>query len=993
MPTVLTDTLTQGQIVIATTAGGGTPAVPPLTYQGFRTGGGAINPIPGLVYANAAGWTVMSAPNGGDIDLTVDISSDPSLGGIPGQDPWEFCRSVLVFTDANGDEFEVPISKRIDPQFVAMANQPPNAEDVYMTLSFDTPGTVDVLVNDSDPEGDPLEVKSTGPDAPFSPDGTITVGPAPDYLLTFTPTPGFSGSTTITYCIDDGNGGTDTAQVLVTVNPGPNLPPVAVDDTLTAPYETATTVDVLANDSDPDGDPLEVKSTGPDAPTSPNGTVTVGPAPGYILTFTPAAGFSGTTTINYCIDDGNGGTASAQVTVTVTPPITALGADGTSATFPNPPATFDPKNAPVELSVTRQGFDTSANPTTVTDTVTVLGRIREPYPNESTLTADQVALSHFIYAGDTVPGLTNPSARQYPMPQGMWLNTDRERITGNMHTLQLAVAHGEARNGAPVAAVEFSISDGTNTATAMGVMSQTTFNASGLTVPHFEADVDVSGLTPGAEVVIDATIYPWVGNAFTISADAYPYPNVAAPAEIGLSTLRALNDRDGSYGTAYAYVDPAGNDGTGVADATAGTAQASPFATIPAAVAAVQGYNNANFGRNEAGGGVVRLEAGTHTMASFRTAGQSTIMPLLLEAANPANKTTTILTDAGANTQSSLPDWVRIKDITIRKTTGGVICFDTGQEDMSNMLICENVDFDSDGVGGWRAWVYRVGRFIMKECADVNALSFQTGWRFSSEAKVMYTIGCDDCSGNGTYDSIGSNWDTAFRQLDVPGNKPIGRSPFLGWNFISYDGTNPVVHIFGYVIDERGTAVVGNVIESWGTSANATLSLSADGQDDAAQNVVVQHNSVIGERTNILYLDGSVNADKSGYVQRNLFQELNIKSDVFASQATNVGNWPVRYKASFADNSVIDGAQNTNTAAEYDPISWLGELAGFCEVDGVVANFADDASNTGTDDGAGDYALGSGSTVGLIAGTGPSYGVDLYGNAMAAGDYHGAVTQ
>jgi hypothetical protein len=99
---------------------------------------------------------------------------------------------------------------------------------------------------------------------------------------------------------------------------------VAVNDTATTSVGTAVTIAVLANDSDPDGDPLTVTGTGPAA----HGTTVVN-ADGTIR-YTPASGFAGTDTFAYTISDGRGGTATATVTVTI------VRAQGTITAAPNP---------------------------------------------------------------------------------------------------------------------------------------------------------------------------------------------------------------------------------------------------------------------------------------------------------------------------------------------------------------------------------------------------------------------------------------------------------------------------------------------------------------------------------------------------------------------------------------------------------------------------------------------------------------------------------
>ncbi|MCM2357544.1 MAG: Ig-like domain-containing protein [Geobacteraceae bacterium] len=90
-----------------------------------------------------------------------------------------------------------------------------------------------------------------------------------------------------------------------------NHPPAAAADAATTAANTAVTIQVLANDSDPDGDPLAVASVTQGA----NGTVTVN-ANGSV-TYTPKRRFGGSDQFSYNVSDGRGGSASALVSVTV----------------------------------------------------------------------------------------------------------------------------------------------------------------------------------------------------------------------------------------------------------------------------------------------------------------------------------------------------------------------------------------------------------------------------------------------------------------------------------------------------------------------------------------------------------------------------------------------------------------------------------------------------------------------------------------------------
>lgn len=174
-------------------------------------------------------------------------------------------------------------------------NDPPSAVDDSATTQQDTPVTVRVLDNDSDPNGDPLTVTEVTQPS----NGTATVNP--DNTVTYSPHSGFIGTDSFTYTISDGRGGTATARVTITVVAQLNQPPNAVDDTVTTAVGTAIIINVMANDSDPDGDTLRVTRivTLPihgSAELRTNGTIR----------YTPDPGFLGTDSFTYEIcDDGN----------------------------------------------------------------------------------------------------------------------------------------------------------------------------------------------------------------------------------------------------------------------------------------------------------------------------------------------------------------------------------------------------------------------------------------------------------------------------------------------------------------------------------------------------------------------------------------------------------------------------------------------------------------------------------------------------------------
>lgn len=109
-----------------------------------------------------------------------------------------------------------------------------------------------MLANDFDFRGLPLTAILIGNPS----NGTLTFNS--DGSFVYTPNAGFTGTDTFTYQASNGVSRSLVATVTITVN-ATNQPPVANDDSYTTDVDTPLTVSapgVLANDTDPNGDPL-----------------------------------------------------------------------------------------------------------------------------------------------------------------------------------------------------------------------------------------------------------------------------------------------------------------------------------------------------------------------------------------------------------------------------------------------------------------------------------------------------------------------------------------------------------------------------------------------------------------------------------------------------------------------------------------------------------------------------------------------------------------
>ncbi|MBN1656880.1 MAG: tandem-95 repeat protein, partial [Anaerolineae bacterium] len=196
---------------------------------------------------------------------------------------------------------------------VSPVNDPPVAVDDAYATDEDTALLVladtGVLSNDLDVELDTLTVTTYTQPA----QGSVTL--LPTGAFTYTPTHNYNGSDIFFYVVSDGNGGTDTGTVTITVN-AVNDAPVAVNDGYATDEDTPLLVisatGVLANDSDVDGDDLTVITHTQPA----SGTVTLLATGAF--TYTPAADWNGIVTFTYVVSDG-ALTDTGMVSITVNP--------------------------------------------------------------------------------------------------------------------------------------------------------------------------------------------------------------------------------------------------------------------------------------------------------------------------------------------------------------------------------------------------------------------------------------------------------------------------------------------------------------------------------------------------------------------------------------------------------------------------------------------------------------------------------------------------
>ena len=279
---------------------------------------------------------------------------------------------IVMVQDTSGLTITQNITITVNP---APNRAPVVAETINpLTLTAgESPTTIDLTDKFSDPDGDPLSYSVVSTDTRVA---TVSISNA---TLTITPVSG--GTTTVMIMVQDTEGLTITRNVTVTVNPAPNRAPVVVEaiDSLTLTAgASATTIDMAAHFSDPNGDPLTYTAVSTDTRVT---TVSVSNS---TLTITPLA--EGTTNIMIMVRDTGGLTITHNFGITVLPkPNTAPVAVGTLNPF-----TFILGDSAATVNLSTHFSDPDGDPLTYT-AVSTNTRVATVSVSNSTLTITPLA--------------------------------------------------------------------------------------------------------------------------------------------------------------------------------------------------------------------------------------------------------------------------------------------------------------------------------------------------------------------------------------------------------------------------------------------------------------------------------------------------------------------------------------------------------------------------------------------------------------------------
>lgn len=390
--------------------------------------------------------------------LTYAVVTPPAHGQLSGSAP------VLTYTpDLNyhgGDSFTFKANDGgLDSNIATVTitispiNDPPDAQDDTASVLENGSVVISVLSNDTDVDGDTLTISAYDALTPLG--GSVN---CTDTCL-YTPPANVFGTDSFGYTISDGHGGTDSAQVSISIGSS-NQAPTAVADAYSTAEDSLLTVPaaqgVLINDTDPDaGDVLSaLKVTDPthgDLNFNADGS----------FTYLPDANFTGEDSFSYQVKDAEADGSTAVVTLTVTPvndaPTCQSAALATDEDVPAPWAhqcsdiDGDPLTVSIVTAPTHGTLNILADPMLYTPAANYFGADSFTYRvSDGTANSNNATVTVTIASVNDAPSAISlsPAAVAEFLPVGTLIGTfsSTDVDTADTHTYALVAGAGDTDN-------------------------------------------------------------------------------------------------------------------------------------------------------------------------------------------------------------------------------------------------------------------------------------------------------------------------------------------------------------------------------------------------------------------------------------------------------------------------------------------------------------------------------------------------------------------
>ena len=596
-----------------------------------------------------------------------------------------------------------------------------------------------------------------------------------------------------------------------------------------------------------------------------------------------------------------------------------------------------------------------------------VGAMRLPDPNDSqpdeTISGSNViikiALSEFIYAGDTVTvsvsagwfthggspnnsvsdlAVTNNSTLNPAKVIGNWATADYQTIIGTSGHFEFIAFH---RFEIDCVKITYSDAHGHSVTSTISQLTKSTDSPVN-TILVYQDDPDFTSFIDGDICTARAVVYPKIGDATAIMDTGDGVNTAPTPLYHNLSFRLDKTDKHGKT-----CVSSTGNDTTGAVYSTQAAAEAgNHFATIAAALTALQTYNNVNAGHNDAGGGKIFLGEGTwgHNSSNGGTCTEWVTVTRM----STAQKSNTILQPSAAN--SNIPSKFRVEGLTV---TGSNIFYAAS----TKCIYFKECDFNmTNTMSNVYGHVYGVAH----NCTGYLSKGFYPFSTVPSSWALLRGNNMSDRTRSIAFVLLGNKNISVENKTDIAA-WVLNDNLVYAFNEVG-DGTNTTTQVkLSNLFDiTHGVAIVQNLIKRYSTRGEPLVWIAGDESTTTAHNVIIWHNTIVGARANLAYDNppgGGTHYRLNWSIRNNIFNEYNNKDDTFQPNSESIGAWPVGYWVGGVGNFVRSSAAN----------EWRGEfLCGLYSKYGdanipleplyIQDNSADGANTSG-----GDYHLQSSS--------------------------------
>ena len=552
------------------------------------------------------------------------------------------------------------------------------------------------------------------------------------------------------------------------------------------------------------------------------------------------------------------------------------------------------------VAVSRPGFDGTGAAVTYVESRLLAKRKRKLYPDCTLPTVQTVAFDDYVYATDSVAGVVNNSTEVSPKPVAAWVMPSRLLVGNSVHW-EIIAFHRDFQSNRQVACVRVRANNGTTQTAwqtvAVTVISTTVEDANPIEV--YQGDLDVTALATGA-FWLEAEVCPWIGDTSSITrTEDVQFSAGYTARKFG----RRYFHKDTARAAAYpqAWVDPAGNDSTGVWSTSAATAAATPFLTLSGAHAAIM---HATRGVPATGGVATGCRIRINGTVNFGTVAQVSNPQggagVVVERAPAITRASAVLTMENSHRPNmtcsiaGLETAMLFTDLTLKRTSASTNIRGEAATFLWWSLL--NVTLiDASGTFG-SPYSSSHGSFYGVQF-DATTTNFAWLTEQTNEVRLMRGITADMNS------TAPIQWVTIGCKLSRVQN-PNMKTPADGCivysnKFLAHSNVGAAIGVSSPTPGENitGVVVLQNLIESIGTGTNPAVRFSADGASGAIVHGVFGFNTGTGYGGNgrwNIYYDESQTPDLTNRRNHRLIRfvgnivlQANTKGDWFVGSNGN----------------------------------------------------------------------------------------------------------